>query len=350
MCSSILGIPSFIFAYSSHKDDGISVRCYLKINGSNFICTGEMIDLEAPEGFDRYLWSNGSTDRILSVNKPGKYWVTAVKVVIINGIPEECPAHDTITINLKTFSPLNIGKDTALCKGESLILDVGPNFYLNVWSDNSTFQTNIVTKSGKYWVTAKSLTGDCETSDTIIIADRDFSGLRFITPTEDIPSCNDVELKAALTGKLFHDWKFQWFCDGRQFMINETDTAIVVKKVGNYQVKVFDPVCNQDTVLKFNYHPDLTDRAEIHIPNAFSPNNDNNNDRFKVFPISVCSFEITIFNRWGTKVFFSNHPNFEWDGTSQGLLAKEGTYVYQVKYTGISGNERIKTGTITLIY
>ncbi|MEL6133355.1 MAG: PKD domain-containing protein, partial [Bacteroidota bacterium] len=51
-------------------------------------------------------------------------------------------------------------------------------------------------------------------------------------------------------------------------------------------------------------------RSVITTPTAFSPNNDNNNDFFRVGTFNVSNFNIKIFNRLGLLVYESNNANF----------------------------------------
>ena len=95
--------------------------------------------------------------------------------------------------------------------------------------------------------------------------------------------------------------------------------------------------------------PDLCAKAEViiqvraglvEIPKGFSPNNDNNNDRWEIKGIAAYpNNSITVFNRWGNAVYraqgYDNQRNV-WDGTAnQGLIVgggqlPEGTYFYVV--------------------
>lgn len=83
----------------------------------------------------------------------------------------------------------------------------------------------------------------------------------------------------------------------------------------------------------------LEANTEPQVPTAFSPNNDGNNDVFKVYMASrnICpeDFKVKIYNRWGQVVFESLDPEFEWNGSDAGT----GAYIYyiqigKVKYSG----------------
>ena len=92
------------------------------------------------------------------------------------------------------------------------------------------------------------------------------------------------------------------------------------------------------TVFIFVGNIDLGDGETFLIPNAFSPNGDNINDRFVITGIEdkqESKFEV--FNRWGTLVYRSKGQNYEndWDGkstessmVSAGDDLPNGTYFY----------------------
>ena len=87
---------------------------------------------------------------------------------------------------------------------------------------------------------------------------------------------------------------------------------------------------------------------DIYIPNVFSPNGDGLNDNFSVglstnFEISR-SFEIKIFDRWGSQVFSSTEPAFRWDGKFLDRPSSTGVYSYWIAL-----NCKKFTGTVTLV-
>ena len=56
--------------------------------------------------------------------------------------------------------------------------------------------------------------------------------------------------------------------------------------------------------------------CDIYVPNSFTPNHDNLNDKFQ--PYSNCEFidyNLMIFNRWGEKIYETTRTNISWDGT-----------------------------------
>ena len=81
--------------------------------------------------------------------------------------------------------------------------------------------------------------------------------------------------------------------------------------------------------------------------NAFSPNGDGINDEWKVnssfiYPDS----DLTIYNRWGKKVFESSNNDFVFKGLNKnGNNLTEGTYFYVLR---LKNDEKPIKGTISL--
>lgn len=90
----------------------------------------------------------------------------------------------------------------------------------------------------------------------------------------------------------------------------------------------------------------------IGAPNAFSPNNDSTNDRFKVIskiPLTISEFKI--WNRWGQLVYDNESGPDGWDGKQKNEDAASDVYIYKVTYeiTGGSGKQYTKKGDMTLL-
>ncbi|OWY25689.1 hypothetical protein BVG80_01765 [Sphingobacteriales bacterium TSM_CSM] len=86
------------------------------------------------------------------------------------------------------------------------------------------------------------------------------------------------------------------------------------------------------------------------VPNAFSPNNDGENDRFNIFSSQpLNSFILRIYNRWGNLIFETTKPDEGWDGTFKGKEQEIGVYVYAIQYSFADGFEQYKKGNITLV-
>lgn len=104
----------------------------------------------------------------------------------------------------------------------------------------------------------------------------------------------------------------------------------------------------------FKGSPDAKDVATNHkellIPNAFSPNNDGQNDIFKICNITDEKLiDFKIFNRWGTILFRTTDPRQGWDGESRGQQQPVGVYGYVIRIGYPDGYVETYKGTVTLI-
>jgi len=95
----------------------------------------------------------------------------------------------------------------------------------------------------------------------------------------------------------------------------------------------------------------------VFIPNAFSPNNDGENDRLIVFGNTNRITQVNrfqIFNRYGSLVFEATNfsPNDEsmaWDGKVKGVGVANGVYLYFLELELNSGEVELVAGDITLL-
>ena len=86
---------------------------------------------------------------------------------------------------------------------------------------------------------------------------------------------------------------------------------------------------------------------QIFIPSAFTPNNDGDNDSFKVEIIGQKEYLMTIFNRWGEIIF--EEKNGAWDGKLNNNIVQNGTYSYTILVSDFKDKPFIYKGIVTLI-
>ena len=69
----------------------------------------------------------------------------------------------------------------------------------------------------------------------------------------------------------------------------------------------------------------------VKVPNAFSPNGDNINDKWMITGLTgYKNCTVDVFDRSGQSVFHSNGYNDPWDGTYNGKPLSMGTYYYVI--------------------
>ena len=93
------------------------------------------------------------------------------------------------------------------------------------------------------------------------------------------------------------------------------------------------------------------DEPFIFFPNAFSPNDDGENDmlRVRANEDSVDEVYWIVYSRWGERVFESNSLNEMWDGRFNGELVSPDAYGYYLRVTCTDGDVFEKRGNVTVL-
>ena len=98
---------------------------------------------------------------------------------------------------------------------------------------------------------------------------------------------------------------------------------------------------------------DIEPLVTLHMPNAFTPNNDGLNDSFKGkgFFDGFQGYRMNVWNRWGEKIFETSSPEQGWNGkkNNNGIDSPVGVYVYTIEYIGPRGEAKELKGHVTLI-
>lgn len=89
--------------------------------------------------------------------------------------------------------------------------------------------------------------------------------------------------------------------------------------------------------------------GNIFIPNAFSPNNDGQNDNYLIKANCVKNFLLTIYNRWGEKVFETTNEKEAWNGTYKDEKMNTEVFVYHLIIELTDNTTLVKKGNISLL-
>ncbi|SEA57200.1 gliding motility-associated C-terminal domain-containing protein, partial [Chitinophaga terrae (ex Kim and Jung 2007)] len=128
------------------------------------ICPGGSVTIDAtnPDAVS-YLWSDGDTNPVKTISKPGKY-----KLAVMDRYCQRVFI-DSVNVNITGLPKINLGRDTTLCKGETLLLRAEGGGITGVrWDNGSTSPTLPVTNGGTYTVTVFN---DCGTATDNITVD-----------------------------------------------------------------------------------------------------------------------------------------------------------------------------------
>lgn len=131
------------------------------IGDDTIVCEGSGLVLDAFVGNATFLWSNGVTTSTVMPDTTGLWSVD----VLFAGA---CPLEDSVFVTVNPFPVVELGNDTTLCPGESIVLDATYQGATYVWQGlPNTTATLPVTSPGLYIVEV-DLNG-CTTLDAISV-------------------------------------------------------------------------------------------------------------------------------------------------------------------------------------
>jgi gliding motility-associated-like protein len=89
----------------------------------------------------------------------------------------------------------------------------------------------------------------------------------------------------------------------------------------------------------------------FYIPNAFTPNGDGVNDVFAPKGGYFKTFDMYIFDRWGTTIYHTLDINKGWNGSynNNNNMCQMDTYVYVIKVTDWKNVDHTYMGRVSLV-
>lgn len=363
------------------------------------LCYGQSTTLEATFGYSSYVWQDNSTLPFYTVTQAGLYYVD---VTDIHG----CEGSDTVFVEVASI--VDLGEDSLiLCLGETLTLDAGNEFDFYTWSTGDFgVQTIDITAGGWYKVDVNYYFG-CPSADSVLV--NDFPVPEAVITGDNLLCEGDtIELNAP-GGE--YDYYWNNVAGGTSYVVStggnvtlkmvnvcgeDTDEMEVQLKPlpavdlgqnvllfpgesvtldagqfeeylwsnpsisGQYYEIKYDDVTGKDSVYVQVYDgfcknsDGITIEVfNVQIPNVVTPNGDGKNDDFTPMAdgfSGINSHTISVFNRWGEKVWESDNFNSGWDVKQNGKYVAEGTYfwVLEVMY-GTDDVKKVYKGTVTVL-
>ena len=320
------------------------------------ICNGEAIlQVETSGGYGpfTFLWNTNASDtlafNVIETNDPGAAQVTVTDV---------CGNGQSATITYTLPPELVIyGEQSTnpICPGDETVLEAGINTgvgpFTYEWSSGGDGETEIVNFNSSQIVTL-TVTDACGIEDDFEVSVE--------YPVWDPIVGNNPEVCLGIQGDLnltggvgeedlagnwvgqynFYTWQYFDYDeagdpqDSALVIVDEVldSLAVFVGPTGNFQAGLtqgnMDIVVVDQCGAEGMYNVSII-ACETEIPNVFSPNNDTQNDFFRIpgiegFPNS----QLEIYNRWGNVIYQSNDYGGGWDGRVNNEPVADGTYFY----------------------
>lgn len=207
----------------------------------------------------------------------------------------------------------------------------------NIVSGNTTTNPSI-NQIGTYYITVTDNNG-CSASDTTVVITSSIVPIASFTTNPSIltgPAPLIVELNNTSQNSNTYVWDLG---DGSP-LLNTDSSTYTFTNPGTYLVILSSSnngSCGDTASVIVRVTEPLNNDDAFMIPQGFSPNGDGTNDQFVIKGLSKYpDNKISIFNRWGNKVYEAIPYSNDWDGTvTKGLhigdnILPVGTYFYVI--------------------
>lgn len=89
----------------------------------------------------------------------------------------------------------------------------------------------------------------------------------------------------------------------------------------------------------------------VYFPTAFSPDNNGRNDGFGPLGSisSMTNYHLSVFNRWGERIFYSTNPLQKWYGLVRGYKTDGNVFAWQAGFVLPGQAKQFRKGTVLLI-
>ena len=323
------------------------------------ICEGysTIIGTDIPLTGATYLWSPNSNIDDINIANPRVAPITDTRYYVNVTDQYGCHADDSVLVQINPKGIFDIGQDTSVCPGESLELGGNPTAtgsileYAYEWSPTATLSginsanpLAFPTETTTYRLVIFTGTCPVDTLYTIVT----------VNPLPEITIMNDTlagfqeDVTLWASGGVDYEWTPEEYLDNA-FIQNPIAN---LEQTTHFTVQVTNEFGCTDTS-----GVNIFVKNDVFVPELFTPNNDGNNDYFKVYSFGIKELSLVIYNDLGIVVFESNNLdeifNTGWNGEYNGFQVKEGKYFWKIDGEFYSGEKVLfngkNTGIITIL-
>lgn len=310
-----------------------------------------------------YTWTANPPDPSLQANNPQPVVSPRVNTTYsVNATLGNCSVAQQVNIVAQSAN-LTVTPDTTVCDGTQTMLTASGTAangsYL--WNTGSVSPSISVTPAGNTTYSVVYTYGDgCTLTESILVSVvPNFSLSLNIVPNRDTVDVGQLITLTAVVNppQNLSNFDFVWkeFTNDVKDLPSTGESVDVIPSTNDtttkeirYQLIATSPNgCVQIVEKRFTLIFPL-----VRFPNAFTPNGDGDNDAFRmVVPRGIAYIsQMTIFNRWGQKIFESSEPDAAWDGNIGGKAAPSDVYVYFVWWRrGDTALQVQATGEVNLL-
>jgi gliding motility-associated-like protein len=225
--------------------------------------------------------------------------------------------------------------------------------------------TPSVNMPGEYSVIILSTANGCSSTNSVLVVAGSINASFSPNPSEgysplSVTFNNTSQTGSAISGSITTLWNYG---NGITYTTSGTSTSYsatglpngstIYQSAGSYTVLlvVTQVVGTSSCVGTATAVVKVELPSKMEVPNVFTPNADGVNDVFMLQTTNLTEITLTIFDRWGVKMYdvVAEKGNVEWDGKNFGNKdVPAGTYFYILKAKGKDLKDYEQKGTISL--
>lgn len=300
------------------------------ITGNDFYCNNDLTTLGVSGTYNSYTWNPGGQNSSSITTGTGTYTVT---VTDSNGCTGTSPSV-TVT-NSDPQATINL-PDT-VCPGDYTILSVSPAFAGYEWFNGDTNATTSATAGGVSIIVTDNFGCQDTAYSTVHAYPAPNAAFSIDPPTQGQPGMPITFTDLSSGNPVSWQWNFG---DGNGSTIQNPTHIYTTQGFMNVSLLVTSANGCED-IVSIEYLV----LSDIIIPNVFTPNGDGMNDMFVVKNLEFFNNNLTIFNRWGNKVFEKENYKNDWDGDG----VSDGTYYFILEIQKYDDTVELHKGTITIL-
>jgi len=297
------------------------------------------------------LWSPELSIDNITIANPTVNPLSDTKYFVLVSDQNGCRSNDSVLVRINPSGSFDIGTNASICPGDEVVLGGNPTAvgsilpYSYEWSPTASlngFTTANPTASPNETTeyTLVIYTGDCpvDTLETTVTV----NPIPVISIMNDTLAGYQENIALWVSGGVEYEWTPAVYLDN---YLSQNPVANL-ESTTYFTVQVTNEFGCSDTAGVKIYV-----KNEVFIPELFTPNNDGNNDYFKVYSFGIRLLSITIFNDRGLIVFESNNieeiTKTGWNGESNGYAVKDGKYFWKINGEYYDGTKVFYKGSDT---
>jgi gliding motility-associated-like protein len=289
----------------------------------------------------RYAWSNSSFVLGDTTANPSNLFRDYYTLELTDA--NSCELIDSVLVEEPNPLVINLVATDATCfnKPDGIIdlsIGGGTTPYAVLWSNDERTEDVYSLLSDVYKVVVVDVLG-CTRYGEILVDQPDSLNFQVVVDQVSCKDQRDGRITITPIGGT-PGYTATWSNNRNGFLIDELDGDTYTVTLGDAQQCVYTGTFEL---------PVSSDFCITHetVPNTFTPNGDGVNDlwvirNYEVYP----RMEVSVYNKWGKRIFESGGYLQPWDGTYNGSQVQSGTYYYTIR---LNNDDIPFSGTLTIV-